>query len=109
MTEIGAREVSEMPLLPPLVSPGELRDALGDQRVRVFDTTVFLRRAVDGGPYTVQSGRESYARAHIPGAGFADIPGALSDPASPFAFTVPAAEHFAAAAGRLGVGEGTHV
>ena len=26
-----------MPLLPPLVSPEELRDALGDERVRVFD------------------------------------------------------------------------
>src|SRR6266536_5605390 len=61
------------------------------------------------GPYTVESGRESYVRAHIPGAGFADIPGALSDPASPFAFTLPSAEHFAAAAGRLGVGGGTHV
>src|ERR1700677_112384 len=99
----------EMPLLPPLVSPGELRDALGDQRVRVFDTTVFLHRAADGGPYTVESGRESYARAHIPGAGFADIPGALSDPASPFSFTLPAAEPFAAAIGRLGVGDDTHV
>ena len=98
-----------MPLLPPLVSPEGLRAALGDERVRVFDATVFLLRAVDGGPYAVQSGRESYARAHIRGAGFADIPGALSDPASPFAFTVPAAEHFAAAVGRLGIGDGTHV
>ena len=98
-----------MPLLPPLVGPEELRDALGDGRVRVFDTTVFLRRATQGGPYTVESGRESYARAHIPAAGFADIPGALSDPASPFAFTLPAAESFAAAAGRLGIGDGTHV
>ena len=53
--------------------------------------------------------RESYARAHIPGAGFADIPGALSDPGSPFAFTLPAAEYFGAAAGRLGIGDGTHV
>ena len=35
--------------------------------------------------------------------------GALSDPASPFAFTLPAAEHFAAAAGHLGIGDGTHV
>ena len=61
-----------MPLLPSLVSPEEIRDALGDERVRVFDATVFLRRAVDGGPYTVESGRESYARAHIPGAVFAD-------------------------------------
>jgi thiosulfate/3-mercaptopyruvate sulfurtransferase len=98
-----------MPLLPPLVSPEELRDALGDSRVRVFDATVFLRRAAAGGPYTVESGRMSYARAHIPGAGFADIPGELSDPASPYPFTVPAAGHFAAAAGRLGVGDGTHV
>jgi thiosulfate/3-mercaptopyruvate sulfurtransferase len=98
-----------MPLLPPLVSPEELRDARGDGQVRVFDATVFLRRAAAGGPYTVESGRMSYARAHIPGAGFADIPGELSDPASPFPFTVPAAGHFAAAAGRLGIGDGTHV
>jgi thiosulfate/3-mercaptopyruvate sulfurtransferase len=98
-----------MPLLPPLVSPGKLRDALGDERVRVFDATVFLRRATDGGPYTVESGRASYARAHIPGAGFADIPGALSDPASPFSFTLPAADHFTAAIGGLGIGDDTHV
>jgi thiosulfate/3-mercaptopyruvate sulfurtransferase len=98
-----------MPLLPLLVSAEALRDALGDERVRVFDATVFLRRTVDGGPYTVASGRGSYARAHIPGAAFADIPGALSDPASPFAFTLPGAEHFAAAAGRLGIGDGIHV
>jgi len=98
-----------MPLLPQLVSPGELRDALGDERVRVFDATVFLRRAVDGGPYTVESGRVSYARAHLPGAGFADIPGELSDPASPLAFTVPVAGRFAGSAARLGIGDGTHV
>jgi thiosulfate/3-mercaptopyruvate sulfurtransferase len=98
-----------MPLLPRLVSPEELRDALGDERVRVVDATVFLRRAADGGPYTVESGYESYARGHIPGAAFADIPGALSDPASAFAFTLPAAEQFAAAADRLGIGDGTHV
>jgi thiosulfate/3-mercaptopyruvate sulfurtransferase len=98
-----------MSLLPPLVSPEKLRGALGDGRVRVFDATVFLRRPEDSGPYTVESGRESYARAHIPGAGFADIPGELSDPASPYPFTVPSAGQFAAAIGRLGVGEGTHV
>jgi thiosulfate/3-mercaptopyruvate sulfurtransferase len=98
-----------MPPLPPLVSPEELRDALGDERVRVFDSTVFLRRAAPGDPLAVESGRESYARAHIPGAGFADIPGELSDPASRFPFTLPAAGQFAAAIGRLGVGDGTHV
>jgi thiosulfate/3-mercaptopyruvate sulfurtransferase len=98
-----------MPLLAPLVSPGELRDAVGDARVRVFDATVFLRRDVPGGPYQVASGRAEYACAHLPGAAFADIPGEFSDPGSPFAFTVPAAVRFAAAAGRLGIGDGTHV
>src|SRR5258708_18135438 len=89
-----------MPLLPPLVSPEELRDALADERGRVFDATVFLRRAVEGGPYTVDSGRTSYARAHLPGAGVADIPGELSDPVSPFALTVPSAWHFDAVTAR---------
>jgi thiosulfate/3-mercaptopyruvate sulfurtransferase len=98
-----------MSLLPPLVSPDELRDATGDDSIRVFDATVFLRREVAGGPYQVVSGRDSYAKAHLPGAAFADIPGELSDPASPFAFTVPTAEHFAAAMSRLGVDDQKHV
>jgi thiosulfate/3-mercaptopyruvate sulfurtransferase len=98
-----------VPLLPPLVSQEELRAALGDERIRVFDATVFLRRELRGGPYQVVSGRPEYSAAHIPGAAFADISGELSDPASPFHFTVPPAGHFAAAAGRLGIGEGTHV
>jgi thiosulfate/3-mercaptopyruvate sulfurtransferase len=98
-----------MPLLPPLVSQEELCAALGDERVRVFDATVFLRRNVPGGPYWVASGRGEYAAGHVPGAAFADIPGELSDPASPYPFTVPAAERFAAGIGRLGVGDDTHV
>ena len=101
-----------MPLLPPLVSQQDLRAALGDERagrVRVFDATVFLRRRVPGGPYQVTSGRPEYAAGHLPGAAFADIPGELSDPASPVSFTVPPAGHFAAAIGRLGVGDDTHV
>jgi thiosulfate/3-mercaptopyruvate sulfurtransferase len=98
-----------MALLPPLASPEELRDTAGDKRVRVFDATVFLRRDVPGGPYQVVSGRVEYARAHLPGAAFADIPGELSDPGSPFAFTVPSADRFAAAAGALGIGDSTHV
>ena len=76
--------------------------ALGDERVRIFDATVFLVREVLGGPYKAQSGRAHYEEAHLPGASFADIPGELSDPGSPFRFTVPSAAHFAEAAGRLG-------
>jgi thiosulfate/3-mercaptopyruvate sulfurtransferase len=98
-----------MPGFPTLVSPEKLLGLLGDERLRIFDATVVLGRAVAGGPYVVQSGRPGYERAHIPGAAFADIPGELSDPASPFAFTVPTAEHFAEAIGRLGVSDDAHV
>jgi thiosulfate/3-mercaptopyruvate sulfurtransferase len=82
---------------------------LEDPALRLFDATVELVRPPEGGPYTVASGRPAYERAHIPGAAFADIPGELSDPESPFAFTLPSGEWFAAAAGRLGIGEGTRV
>jgi thiosulfate/3-mercaptopyruvate sulfurtransferase len=98
-----------MLLLPPLVGQEELRAALSNERVRVFDATVFLRREVPGGPYRVVSGRQEYAAGHVPSAAFADIPGELSDPASPFSFTVPSAGQFAEAIGRLGVGDDTHV
>ena len=40
---------------------------------------------------------------------FADIPADLSDPASPFRFTLPDPEHFARAMGALGVGPGVRV
>jgi thiosulfate/3-mercaptopyruvate sulfurtransferase len=98
-----------MPAFPQLVSPEELLGQLGDDRLRIFDATVVLAREVDGGPYVVKSGRPGYEQAHIPGAAFADIPGELSDPGSPFAFTVPSAELFAAAIGRLGVSGDAHV
>jgi len=98
-----------MSLLPPLVSAGQLSDTLGDERLRLFDATVFLRRAVEGGPYTVESGAPGYEESHIPTAAFADIPGKLSDTASPFPFAVPDAERFAATIGRLGVGDDSHV
>jgi thiosulfate/3-mercaptopyruvate sulfurtransferase len=96
-------------VLPPLVDAGTLTARLDDPDLRVFDATVNLVRPPEGGPYTVQSGRAEYLRAHIPGAAFADIPGNLSDPDSPFPFTVPSGEHFSAGAGALGIAAGTHV
>ncbi len=97
------------PALPALIDVATLDAHLADPSLRVFDATVELPRPAEGGPYTVVSGRPKYERAHIPGAVFADIPGELSDPGSPFAFTLPSPDHFAAAAGRLGIGPGTHV
>ena len=89
-----------------LIDAASLERELDDPRLRVVDATAFLRREVADGPYTVESGRASYDSAHIPGAVFADIPGDLSDLASPFRFTLPSPEHFARAIGALGVGDG---
>jgi thiosulfate/3-mercaptopyruvate sulfurtransferase len=95
--------------LPPLVDAATLAERIDDPSLRIFDTTVLLQRPPGGGPYAIESGRAAYEQGHVPGAAFADIPGALSDPASRFPFTVPSTEHFAAAAGRLGIGPGVHV
>lgn len=97
------------PSLPALVDVATLSGHLHDPGLRLFDTTVELLRPPQGGPYTVRSGRPGYEQSHIPGAAFADIAGDLSDPDSPYPFTLPAAERFAAAAGHLGIGAGTHV
>jgi thiosulfate/3-mercaptopyruvate sulfurtransferase len=89
-------------------APALCREA-GDRHLRIIDATAFLRREVADGPYTVESGRRSYDAAHIPGAVFADIPGELSDPDSPFPFTLPSPERFARVMGELGVGPDTRV
>jgi len=92
-----------------LIDAPALRRELDDQHLRIIDATAFLRREVADGPYTVESGRRSYDEAHIPGAVFADIPGELSDPDSPFPFTLPTPERFARVMGELGVGPHTRV
>lgn len=93
--------MSEIPLL---VDGAWLEDRLDDPRLRVFDTTVNLTFP-DEGYYQLVSGREAYERAHVPGAAFADLLGALADPGADQPFTVPPSDHFAAAAGSLGIGE----
>lgn len=103
----GAESVT--PLLPLLVDATTLASRLDDATLRVLDATVFLHRPEQGGPYRIESGRHEYEAAHIPGAAFADIPGELSDPESPYPFTRPGSRSFAEAAGRLGIGPGTHV
>jgi thiosulfate/3-mercaptopyruvate sulfurtransferase len=92
-----------------LIEVHELFVALDEPSLRVLDATAFLRREVDGGPYVVESGRASYEQIHIPGALFADVPGALSDPDSPFRFTLPTSARFADAMGTLGVGTDSRV
>ena len=56
-------------------------------------------------------GRELYLAGHVPGASFLDLDTGLSDTSVPDAgrHPLPAAERFAAAAGRAGIGDGVFV
>jgi thiosulfate/3-mercaptopyruvate sulfurtransferase len=98
-----------------LISVSELAARVDDPAVRVLDCTVFLRRPVrragevGGGPYVPESGYASYAPCHIPGAGFADLVGALASPSSPLPFALPSASRFASGMSALGVGPSSSV
>lgn len=94
-----------------IVETDWLEAHLDDPALRLFDCTVHLLydEAPPGKPYKIKSGREDYDHGHIPGAGFLDLQGELSDNDSPYSFTLPSAQHFAAAMARHGVGDGTRV
>lgn len=94
-----------------LVQTGWLASHLDEPKLRIFDCTVHLRPAQAGAraPYQVVSGREDYEAAHIPGAGFLDLQGELSDNTVKLRFMLPRAEDFAAALSRHGVSDGCRV
>ena len=77
--------------------------------MRVLDCTTHLTPPTKGGAYDVVSGRVDFEKGHIPGAGFADIDNELSDKNHRLHFMLPTAELFAAAIGKLGVGDNTKV
>lgn len=91
----------------PLVSTDWLADELGAQDLRVLDCTVLLQPAPAG--FEARDARDRWAAGHIPTSAYADLATDLSDPESPLRFTMPSAERFAEAMGRLGVGDGTRV
>ncbi|MBP2366872.1 sulfurtransferase [Pseudonocardia parietis] len=91
----------------PLLDPDTVAALSGD--VVILDATTHLATPADGMPYTVHPDHEGFLAGHVPGARFADLASDLSDPAGRFAFTLPSSEAFAAAAGALGIGDGTHV
>lgn len=88
----------------PLVGPDWLAAHLDQPELRVFDTTVHLRPATPG-PYRIESGLHDYRTAHVPGAAFLDLPGALSDPHARLPFTMPEPDRLAAALGAAGLGD----
>ncbi|MDU8945115.1 sulfurtransferase [Ovoidimarina sediminis] len=91
-----------------LVTPGWLAARLDDPATVVLDCSVRMIDLPDGG-MRVESGRADYLDSHIPGAGFADLTGALRDAESRLAFALPAPGQFAAAMADLGVGDRTRV
>lgn len=88
--------------LPPLVSPAWLEARLHWGNLRVIDATAELHWP-DDGPYTATSGRAGFDHGHIPGAVHADLVSDLSDPDSPYLFTLPDAARFATALRELGI------
>jgi thiosulfate/3-mercaptopyruvate sulfurtransferase len=91
-----------------LVSADWLKQHIDDPDLVVLDATVIVEP--DGaGNLRAINGRANYESGHIPTAGFADLMGDLSDPASPLQFGMPSPERFAAAMGKLGVGDDSRV
>jgi thiosulfate/3-mercaptopyruvate sulfurtransferase len=83
---------------------------LDDPKLRIFDCTTHLLDAIEPDqPYRVESGRADYDLGHIPGAGFLDLQGELSDAGSPLRFMAPGADQFAAVMSAHGVGDGDRV
>lgn len=94
--------------LPSLITTETLQLILDLPELRIFDTTVHLT-AKPGGGYLVESGRADYEAGHIPGAGFIDVGGELSDPDHALRYMLPSAALFASRMSAWGVGPGTRV
>jgi thiosulfate/3-mercaptopyruvate sulfurtransferase len=89
----------------PLVSTAWVSEHLGDDDLRILDATVDVNVATGA----VESGHARWEAGHVPGAAFADLLVELSDADAVLPLAMPSAERFAAAMGRLGVGDGSRV
>ena len=85
-----------------------LSQHLDDPDLVVLDCTVLVKPGGDAGFRSV-SGRADYDGGHIPGAGFADLIGNLSDRDGPFWLAMPTLEQFCSAMAALGVGDDSRV
>jgi thiosulfate/3-mercaptopyruvate sulfurtransferase len=91
-----------------LVSTSWLAEHLDDPDLRILDASIFLSPpASPGDDWSVVTGTEAHAEGHVPGARYADLLTELSAPEG--RFTRPDTASFAAAAERLGIGDGTRV
>jgi thiosulfate/3-mercaptopyruvate sulfurtransferase len=91
-----------------LVQTDWLEAHLEDSELRIFDCTTKLvpdPKTV----YRIEDGRADWKKAHIPGAGYLDLQGELSDPDTRLRFMLPPAEQFADVMSRSGVAPGSRV
>jgi thiosulfate/3-mercaptopyruvate sulfurtransferase len=95
-------------MTPLLVETGWLQEHLGDPKLRIFDCQSLFETNAEGG-FITKSAHEVFTKGHIPGAGYIDLHGELSDPNSPYMYTLPSAEHFSKIMSRRGVEAGVHV
>jgi thiosulfate/3-mercaptopyruvate sulfurtransferase len=92
-----------------LVSTSWLNENLDAPKLRVFDTTIYLKVKEGGGGYEPDSGRPNWEEAHIPGAGFLDLAVEFSDPATDIPFMMPSAACFCELAASHGVADDSAV
>lgn len=104
----GAPATEPVETMDTLVSTDWLNAHLDDPDLVILDCSVRLDRN-DSGGFELVPGRADYEAAHVPGAGFADLLGDLSDADSPLRFAVPPPAEFAQAMAALGVGDGSRV
>jgi len=90
-----------------LIDTAALESQLEDSALRVFDCTVVVEISANGVAF--RSGREAWAEAHIPGAGFLDLLGDLSAPHPELHFMLPSPEQFSEAMSAHGVDDGSRV
>jgi thiosulfate/3-mercaptopyruvate sulfurtransferase len=91
-----------------LISADSLAQRLDDPALRIFDATAVGSYNGDTGEYDFRSGRAMWEQGHIPGSEHVDIH-ELSDPESPYGYTLPSPDAFSERMSALGVGPGTEV
>lgn len=91
-----------------LISADELARKLGNDNLRLFDVSFYLKPNPKGGMIP-SSGRPEYDDAHIPGAAFLNQYTHLSDTNSPFGFTRLPEEQLISAFADAGVAEDSDV
>jgi len=97
-----------------LVETEWLEQHLDKPNLRVFDCTVNVKPNPDSVkreqvPFVYQGGLEHYEHAHIPGAGFIDIPGKLSAPSKQYPLILPDENQFVEVMSHCGISNNDQV